>query len=269
MADYPLLLSCVLLGAFAGFMGGMLGIGGGVIIVPVLVMLFDARHLIAAEHITNVAVATSLTTIVFSSFSAARAQVQRGAVRWDIVAAWAPGLVFCGLLAGLAAPWIPSHFARLFIGGFLCIVALIMSTSWVPAPHRQLPKRMGNVLISSAAGAVSGLAGIGGGNVVVPTLVYFNVAIHNASATASALGVPIALFSAAGYIYSGWHVPGLPSASLGYVYLPAALMIVLTSVITAPLGVRVGHRLPAAQLKRVFGIALALAAARMLYSALR
>lgn len=267
MADYPLLMSCVVLGVFAGFMGGMLGIGGGVIIVPVLVMLFDVRHLIPVEHITNVAVGTSLTTIAFSSLAAARAQVRRRAVRWDIVRAWAPALVLGSLLAGLIAPWIPSHAARLFIGGFLAVVATIMSTSWTPSPHRQLPDAAGNGLIAGLAGTVSGLAGIGGGNVIVPTLVYFNVAIHNASATASALGVPIALFGAAGYIFSGRHALGLPDYSFGYVYLPAALTIVVTSVLTAPAGVAFGHRIPAAQLKRVFGIALALAAARMIYSA--
>ena len=269
MPDYPLLLSCVALGAFAGFMGGMLGIGGGVIIVPVLIALFDMQYVIPLAHVTNVAVGTSLTTIIFSSLAAARAQVKRGAVRWDIVRNWAPGLLAGSLFAGLVAPWIPSHVARLFIGVFLGVIAVIMSTNWTPPPHRQLPKPAGNGLIAMAAGTVSGLAGIGGGNVIVPTLVYFNVAMHNASATASALGVPIALFGAVGYIASGWHAAGMPSFSVGYVYLPAALTIIATSVIAAPLGVSVGHRVSAPHLKRVFAIALAIAAARMLYSALR
>ena len=266
MPDVAFLLECVLLGALAGFFGGMLGIGGGVIIVPVLVMLLDARTLVAHEVVTRVAVATSLCTIVFSSFAAARAQVQRGAVRWDIARPWAPALLLGSLTAGALASMVPSVVARLFIGTFLAIVAVIMLASWSPAPHRQLPGTLGSSAIGGIAGLISAIAGIGGGNVIVPSLVYFNVPMHQASATASALAVPIALFGALGYVFAHTGAAAMPQYSVGYVYLPAALAIVVTSVAFAPLGVAAAHRVPAAQLKRLFGAFVGLAAARMLYS---
>ncbi len=268
MPDLMFLAQCVLLGAFAGFAGGMLGIGGGVVIVPVLVLLLDARELVAHADVTRVAVATSLTTIVFSSFAAARAQVQRGAVRWDIAKPWAPALLAGSLAAGMLAGTVPSFAARLFIGAFLLLVAVIMLASWSPAPHRQLPATAGSVAIGGLAGVISGFAGIGGGNVIVPSLVYFNVPIHQASATASALAVPIAFFGALGYVFARTGGTAMPTLSLGYVYLPAAAAIVVTSVLTAPLGVAAAHKVPAPKLKRLFGAFVGLAALRMLYSAI-
>lgn len=268
MPDPIFLAECVLLGAFAGFVGGMLGIGGGVVIVPVLVMLLDVRDLVAHADVTRVAVGTSLTTIVFSSFAAARAQVRRGAVRWDIAKPWAPALLLGSLAAGMCAGLIPSTLARVLIGAFLLAVSAIMLASWSPAPHRQLPGVAGSASIGGLAGFVSGFAGIGGGNVVVPTLVYFNVPIHQASATASALAVPIAFFGALGYVFAHTGATAMPALSLGYVYLPAAAAIVITSVLTAPLGVAAAHKVPAAKLKRLFGACVGLAALRMLYSAL-
>ena len=266
MPDTNFLMECVLLGAVAGFFGGMLGIGGGVIIVPVLVILLDARDLVAHEVVTRVAVATSLSTIVFSSLAAARAQVQRGAVRWDIARPWAPALLVGSLIAGALASMVPSVVARLFIGAFLAVVSFIMLASWTPTPHRQLPGTVGSAGIGGIAGLISGIAGIGGGNVIVPSLVFFNVPIHQASATASALAVPIALFGAFGYVFAPTDAAAMPAYSIGYVYLPAALAIIVTSVVLAPLGVAVAHRVPAAQLKRLFGAFVGLAALRMLYS---
>lgn len=271
--DPVLLLLTGLLGAFAGFIGGMLGIGGGVIIVPVLVLLFDARlaagqDLVTADAITNVAVATSLASIVFTSFAAARAQFARGAVRMDIVRVWAPCVIGGSFLAGFIAAELPALYLRTFIGAFLTVVSLIMLSSWQPPPHRTLPGGIGSSTRASAAGLVAGLAGIGGGNVIVPTLIYYNIPMHGAAATASALGVPIAAFGAIGYAISGWAQPDLPVGNVGFVSLPLVAALIIPSMLTAPLGVAVAHRMPAAVLKRAFGAVLLLVAARILYSLL-
>ncbi|MEM7217614.1 MAG: sulfite exporter TauE/SafE family protein [Pseudomonadota bacterium] len=254
-------LACAAVGAFAGFLGGLLGIGGGVVMVPALLLLSDALGVFPSQPMLY-ALGTSLAVIVFTSLSAARAQVRAGKVRWDIARRWAPGLVLGALAASSVAVAVPGWSMRAFVGLFLLGVACVMLTRWQPHPTRTLPGVFGAAVMSSGAGLVSGMAGIGGGNVIVPTLVYHNVPIHNATATSSALGVPVALAGALGYAaYGGWT-----PVSLGYVHLPAAVALALTAVIFAPLGVRVAHRLDANRLKRYFGMLLIVVALRMLWS---
>ncbi len=152
------------------------------------------------------------------------------------------------------------------IAGFLVFVAVVMLTSWKPHPTREMPGRLLSAVIASIGGVISGLAGIGGGNVIVPTLVFFNTPIHRATATSSALGLGIALFGAAGYMIAGRH-SDIPD-SIGYVYLPALLPLVVASVLFAPLGVRAAHKIAAAPLRKAFGVLLLFVAARMIYSSL-
>jgi len=251
------------LGAIAGLLGGALGIGGGVIIVPALVYLYATLG-IAAPLDIRLAVGTSLATIVFTSTTAVYAQYRRDAIRWDIVRRWTPFVLVGSFASGYVAELLPGQVLRGFIGAFLLLAALIMLARWAPPPHRQLPGRSGTAATGLAAGLGAGLAGIGGGNIIVPLLVYFNVAIKNATATSSTLGLPIALFGALSFIGAGWRAPDLPAFSLGYVYLPAMAAIAATSTLTAPLGVRLAHFLPAGQLKQAFGLLLCLVALRML-----
>lgn len=264
--DITFVLASLGIGLVAGLLGGMLGIGGGIIIVPALVWLLDSRLGGDVSWVTQIAVATSLCTIIFTSMAAARAQIRRQSVRWDIVKGWTPLLLIGSFASGFLLDWVPAGVLRIFIALFLLLVSAIMLANWSPSPNRQLPNRVGSACIATLGGLVSGAAGIGGGNVIVPTLVFFNVPMQMASGSASTMGVPIALAGTIGHVIAGWSVSGLPSPSLGYVYLTPAVVIIVTSMLTAPLGVALGHRLPAAKLKRIFGALLLLVALRMLYS---
>ncbi len=259
--------SCVAVGAFSGFLGGLLGIGGGIVIVPALIILFDTMHLFPQSVATPVAVGTSLAVIIFTSLAAARTQIRAGMVDWEVVRKWAPFLVVGSFLAGPIAVALPVAVFRTLIGAFLLFVSCVMLTNWRPDPHRKFPGPVANAGIGILGGLISGIAGIGGGNVMVPTLVYFNKPVHRATATSSTLGVPIATAGTLGFVYTGWSADLGPEL-LGYVYLPGFAAIVLATVVTAPMGVRVVHRVPPLPLRRGFGVLLVLVAARTLYSAL-
>ena len=260
--------SCFLIGVTSGFLGGLLGIGGGVVIVPALLVLFDLAGLFDAGTATPVAVGTSLGCIIFTSLAAAITQLRAGMVEWRVVRQWSGFLLLGSFAAGFVAPLLPPAVFRGLIGGFLGFVAFVMLTNWKPNPHRVMPGRVIGAGLGSVGGFVSGLAGIGGGNVVVPTLVYFNVPMHRATATASTLGVPIAVAGATGYVLAGIeHAAGQLTWMLGYLYLPALTLIVAATVFAAPLGVRAAHRLSPMPLRRAFGALLVVVSLRMLWSA--
>jgi uncharacterized protein len=258
---------CVAIGAFSGFVGGLLGIGGGVVIVPALIILLDILGFLPPGVVTAVAVATSLACVLFTSLAAAAAQVRAGMVDWSIARRWAPFLVLGSFLAGWVATALPVPVFRGLIGAFLLFVAMVMLTRWRPAAHRDPPGSGLSAVLGCGGGLISGIAGIGGGNVIVPTLIYFNIPIHRATATSSALGVPIALAGTLGYVAVGLGLD-LGPGMLGYLYLPGFLAIVAAAVLTAPLGVRAAHRLAAAPLRQAFGGLLVLVSARMLYTAI-
>ncbi len=241
-----------------------MGIGGGVVIVPALVLAYDFGGRFGAEQSLLIAVATSLACIVFTSASAAYTQYRAGKVRWDLFKKLVAFLLLGSFLAGFIAPLLPVEVFRGFIGLFLAFVAVVMLSSWQPHSHRQFPNLAGAAAIGTGGGIAAGLAGIAGGNVVVPTLVYFNTPAHNATATSSALGVPIALTATLGYLLSA---PALVNGSLvGFVDVSAFVPIVIGALIAAPLGVKFAHRVAAAKLKRGFGVLLVFVSARMLYS---
>jgi uncharacterized membrane protein YfcA len=264
-------IACVIVGAVAGLLGGLLGIGGGIVIVPSLILLFDRVHLFehAPTTATLVAVGTSLGSIVFTATAAARAQIRARMVEWIVVRRWTIGLMVGGYASGFVAAALPLTTLRVLIGAFLAFVSTVMLTSWRPSPHRALPGAAASSAIAGTAGLVSGMAGIGGGNVIVPTLVFHNVPVHRATATSSALGFPVALSGALGYIVRGWHDTTLANGFLGYLYLPALAALVVSSMLTAPLGVRLAHRTSPAPLRKAFGALLALVSIQLLVSALR
>lgn len=255
----------LLLGAFSGTMGGMLGIGGGVIIVPALIALFSWQNF-PPDIVMVTAVGSSLGSIIFTSASAMRAQMKRDAVEWGIFRQWSLVVVLGGFCSGFIAQYLPPDLMKRGIAVFLLLVALIMLSQWLPKPERRLPGKFGTGVIGFLSGVASALAGIAGGNIIVPLLAFFNIPMQRAAATASALGLPIASVGALGYVIAGRDAVFTPDWSLGYVHLPAAVGIGVMAYLMAPVGVAISHKLPAKTLKRVFGGLLFIVALRMLWS---
>lgn len=261
------LLAYLGLGVFAGFVAGLFGVGGGLTIVPILVMLFAAQGF-PVGHSLHLALGTAMACIMFTSISSMRAHHGHGAVRWDIVKVFAPGLVAGTFGGSFVATLIPTRPLAVVFTVIVCYASASMLLDRKPKPHRQLPGPAGLFSVAGGIGLVSSLVAAGGGFLSIPFMVFCNVPIHQAVGTSAALGFPIALAGAAGYLASGLATPGLPAGSLGYIYLPALAGVVLMSVMVAPLGARLAHRLPVRQLKGAFGIFLALMAAHMLYKLL-
>lgn len=254
-------------GAFVGVLAGLLGVGGGIVIVPLLNAVF-AWQGYAPEVIQHLAVGTSMATIVFTSISSFRSHNKRGGVRWDIWTRITPGIV-CGTLGGsYIAAGLSTEFLKVFFVVFLFIVGTQMLLDLKPKPSRQIPGTVGTSTVGLGIGLISSFVGIGGGTMSVPFMTTCNVQVKDAVGTSAAIGLPIALSGAIGYVLSGWSAPDLPALSLGFVSLPALVGLVIPSMLTAPLGVRLAHSLPAAKLKRFFGVFIYVMAARMLYSVL-
>jgi uncharacterized membrane protein YfcA len=259
------IIELILLGLCTGFLAGLLGIGGGMVMVPFLTILLSGRG-VAPDLAVKMAIATSMATIIFTSVSSVRAHQKRGAVRWDLVKGLAPGIVLGGTMASLGVfSLLKGTWLALFFAAFVSFSATQMFLDKKPAPTRQVPGRAGLWGAGGVIGFLSGLVGAGGGFVSVPFMTWCNVAIHNAVATSAALGFPIALANVVGYVISGQGLQNLPAHSLGYIWLPALGVIAVCSVLTAPLGARSAHKLPVKQLKRAFASILYLLAAYMLY----
>lgn len=252
----------LLLGASAGVLAGLLGVGGGLVIVASLVWLLPAQG-IPVQHAMHVALATSLASIVLTGLSSARAHQRRGSVLWPSVKWLVPGLLLGGGLGAAFATTLRGETLRWAVAGF-CVVAALQLAFGTPRTGRVrelAPASPGLTVAGVGIGATSAVVGIGGGSLTVPLLVWLGVAPVRAVGTSSACGVAIALASLAGYIGLGPPAGSLPAGSIGYVYLPAALGIALASILTAPLGTRLAHRLSGPALKRVFALFLLAAGA--------
>ncbi len=257
----------IALGAVAGVLAGLLGIGGGLVIVPMLTFSFMYQGF-PHEHILHMALGTSLATIIFTAISSARAHHKRGAVRWDVFWRITPGILL-GTFAGAGiASLLPTNALKGFFGLFLYYVSYQMLTGRKPNPSRQLPGAWGMFGAGGGVGVFSALVGIGGGTLTVPFLTWCNQTMQTAIGTASAIGLPIALAGSLGYLLSGLDAAGRPDWTVGYIYLPALLGIVSMSVLTAPLGARLAHTLPVPTLKKCFAVLLLLVGTRMLLSLL-
>lgn len=253
------------LGAIAGVLAGLLGIGGGLVIVPMLVFCLTWQK-VPHEMIMHIALGTSMASIMFTSVSSFLAHHRRGAVQWTIVKRIVPGILIGTFLGSYIASRLSTDFLKAFFVVFLYYVAYQMLTNKKPKPSRELPGNVGMIGVGNVIGAVSSFVGIGGGTLSVPFMMWCNVAVHTAIGTSAAIGFPIAIAGTLGYAINGMNVSGLPEFSFGYIYLPALAGIVCASVLTAPLGVRLAHSLPVAKLKRVFAVLLILVGTRMLAS---
>lgn len=252
------------MGALGGTLAGLFGVGGGVIAVPVLIILFEHQN-VSHDVLVHVAVATSLATVIVTSLSSIRAHHQYGAIRWTVFRRIAPGIVVGALLGALIARFTEGDVLRYIFGVFLVLVAIQMIAGFTAKPHRQLPGRVGLFGSGLLIGSLSSLVGVGGGVMSVPFLTWCNVAMHNAVATASAIGLPIALAGVAGFITVGWNIDLRPQYSLGYVNIPAFFCFAVTSVLFAPLGARLAHGLPAEKLKSIFGVFLLILSVKILF----
>lgn len=245
----------LVLGAIAGILAGLFGVGGGIIIVPVLVFSFTAQGF-SPEVLTHLAVGTSLATIVFTSINSIREHNRRGAVQWNLFIWLAPGILAGAAVGGVTAALIQGPILQKIIGVFAICVALQLALNLTPKNPRPLPKRPELVAAGGIIGWASAIFGIGGGSVTVPFLVWRSVSIQQAVATSAACGFPIAFAGAVVFMSTGWHESQLPDWSLGFVYFPAVLGIALTSMFFARFGARLAHRLPPLLLKRLFALLL-------------
>lgn len=272
--DWLLLLAvCVFIGAASGFIAGLLGVGGGLVIVPALILLFDLMYpdngpLASRGLTTTVAVATSLACVFVTTVMSGWAQWRRSHVHLPAARRWAPFLVLGGALSGWFAPALPEVAIRLFIAVLVFTVAIILSTRWQPTPGSDLPGRPLSALMAGCTGFFSGVAGIAGGNMMVPTFMYFNLPIHHAMGTSSFLGPFVALSGVIAYIGRGWTDTAGDAVLLGYVHVPAFAAITLGALFFAPLGVRFAHQRSPRILRALLAVFLIAAALRMGYSAL-
>jgi uncharacterized membrane protein YfcA len=266
MMDWSLVLVLLAMGTFGGFAAGLLGVGGGMVLVPFITMILTAKHF-PPELVVHMAIATSLATILFTSLSSTRAHHKHGAVLWPVVRLLAPGI----LIGSWIGPWIgkqmDSTVLALCFGVFVAFSATQMLLNKKPKAARDLPGAPAMFTAGSGIGVVSGLVGAGGGFLSVPFMSWCNVRIHNAVATSAALGFPIALSGTLSNIYYGWNDPNLPPHSLGYIYMPALAVIVAASVAMAPVGARTAHKLPVQHLRRAFAVLLYILAGYMFWKA--
>jgi len=256
-------LAYLAVGVLAGLLAGLLGVGGGLVVVPALLWLFAAQGF-SAESLVHLAVGSSLATIVATGASSAWAHHRHGAVDWSLFAGLAYGLVPGAVVGGLFASLLSAALLHMLVAVFVLLVAVQVLAGLRPSPHRGQPSLGWRVLAGVVIGLLSALVGIGGGSLTVPWLLWHNVAMRVAVATSSACGVPIALAGAIAFGVAGSGQAGLPPASSGFVYWPAVGGIVVTSLLTAPLGARLAHRLPVPLLKRGFGLFLLLVGTKML-----
>ncbi len=280
-------------GAVAGVLAGLLGVGGGLVIVPMMVITLTWQG-IPQEHIMHLALGTSLASIIFTSVSSFMAHHRRGAVQWQVVRQIVVGILLGTFLGATLASRLSTGVLKGIFIVFLYYMGIQFLLDRKPKASRTLPGAWGMFGVGMVIGVVSAFVGIGGGSLSVPFMIYCNVPVHTAIGTSAAIGFPIAIAGAVGYLVNGlnfpnlpsWslghiaqyllevffkveNVPNLPPWSLGYIYLPALLGIAGCSVLTAPLGARLAHSLPVNRLKQVFAVLLLVMGTKMLYDLLR
>ncbi len=253
------------LGVFVGFFSGLLGIGGGSMIVPVLGLTFVA-FAFSPDQVLHLSLGTSLAAMIVATASSTREHYRHGAVRWDIVKGLAPGIAIAGLASGFIARALPLTFLKVFFLGFMGYVAYQIIFGLKPKPGHAMPGPVATAAVGAAIGGLSALAGVGGAMLSVPFMMYCNLSFHHAIATSAAISFVVALAGAIGFVGAGLAEPGLPPWSVGYVYIPAFVGISLTSIFLAPVGARVAHRMPVANLKKVFAVFLLILATKLALS---
>lgn len=262
--DWGWIVAFVALGVFAGFTAGLFGVGGGAVVMPVLASIFVAQG-IAADKVVHLALGTSMATIVVTSLSSARAHHARGAVRWRLVAWMAPAVALGSFAATFVAGALSSVVLAVFFSGFMALVALQMWRGGLTVTGSRQPPRAELMGVGAGIGAVSAMVSIGGGTMTVPYLTWRNVDVKHAIGTSAAVGIPISVAGAIGYLaQSSIGV----AHTTGFVYWPAMICVASASFLLAPLGARVAHALPVPKLKKLFAVLLIALSLKMLLSIL-
>jgi uncharacterized membrane protein YfcA len=253
--DPQLVFELALIGTGTGFVAGLLGLGGGMIMVPFVTMILTARGY-PADYTVKMAVATSLATICFTSISSVRAHQRRGAVLWPVVKVLAPGILVGSLIGAQVAVALPGKLLGILFAVFVAFSATQMLLNRKPKPSRTLPGPLGTFGVGMVIGWLSALVGAGGAFVSVPFMTWCNIKIHDAVGTSAALGFPVAVAGTIGYVWAGHGLPQMPPGSFGYLYLPGLVIISAFSMVMAPLGARTAHRMDIQPLKKVFAMVL-------------
>lgn len=251
------------LGAFIGFFAGLLGIGGGGIMVPVLTTVFIMQGF-SLEHVVHIALATSMAAIIITSLSSLKAHHAHQAVIWRIVWRITPSILLGTFAATFIASQVSTKFLALFFACFMAYISIQMLLNIKPKPSRELPNILWLSVTGIVIGGISALVAIGGGSLSVPFMVWCNIKIHNAIGTSAAIGLPISIAGTMGYLINGWNIENMPEYTVGYIYLPAVVLISLMSYMTAPLGAKLTHSLPVPTLKKIFAVLLMLLCVKML-----
>jgi uncharacterized protein len=259
------ILLFLLLGSFIGFMAGLLGIGGGGIMVPILTSIFLA-HGVAVDNVVHLALGTSMASMVITTFSSFRSHNAKGGVIWKAVRGMTPGIILGTFFATFLASYLSSIYLAIFFAMFMAFVSSQMFLNKKPKPSRELSGSTGLFAAGSSIGAISALVSIGGGSLTVPYLTWQNIEIKKAIGTSAAIGLPISLAGTLGYLINGWSHSSPGDYIFGYVYLPAVILISITSFMTAPFGAQMAHRLPVAILKKIFAVLLIILSIKMLIS---
>lgn len=244
------------LGVAAGMLSGLLGVGGGLVIVPVLALVFT-QGIVAPNLIMHVAIGTSLASIVVTSIASVYTHNKHEAVLWPVFSMLTPGIIMGALMGSVLAGLIPSYQLELMFGVFEILVAMQMVWGADVKGDHELPGAAGMSLVGLGIGVISSIFGIGGGTMTVPYLTWRGVSIHKAVATSAAVGLPIAIAGSLGYLIMGSAHADLPNWSTGFLYWPALLCIVTSSLVFAPYGANLAHRIPTARLKTLFAFFIA------------
>ncbi len=259
------ILLYIVLGSFVGFMGGLLGVGGGGILVPLLASILVYQG-IGGDEVVHLSLGTSLMCMIISSVASVRAHASRGAVVWKVVSGMAPGIMLGALLSTQVAANLNSAYIALFFALFMALVSVQMFVNWKPKPSLKPVTLRGLLTVGVAIGSVSALAAVGGGFLTVTYLNYKNVGMKRSVGTSAAIGFPIAIAGTIGYMISGWSKTLNDPYTIGFIYLPAFFAISIASSIAAPYGARWSHRLPEASLKKIFAVISLILSLKMLLS---
>ena len=259
------LLAYALTGAFVGFLAGLLGIGGGMTLVPILAAMFAAQQF-APGHTVHLALGTGMASVMFTSTASVRMHHRLGGVDWTLVRRLGPAMVVGTLVSTALSGWVPQRALALSFAVIVYAGATQILLGRKPAPGRTPPGTPALVAIGLAIGVVCGLVSAGGAFLTVPFMLFCGLAMTTAIGTGAALGVPVAIIGTVGFVFSGWRVPDLPPLALGFAYLPALAGIVAGSMLTAPWGARAAHRLPVKVLRRIFAGLMYLLATKMAWT---